>query len=96
MTMIRVTLTKPLDGNPIGSTAEFSKADFERLEARGAVKRFEEKQAPESTNQTNPPVSNQSDPPAENKDAPAAEVKPAQEPSTKAKPKAKTGTDTAD
>ena len=40
--MIKAKLLKPLDGHPIGSEREFSKADFDKLAAQGAVKRAEE------------------------------------------------------
>jgi len=36
--MVKAILLKPLDGNPEGSTMEFSQADFDRLKERGAVK----------------------------------------------------------
>lgn len=35
---VNAILTKPLDGKPEGSEREFSQADFDRLEAMGAVK----------------------------------------------------------
>lgn len=35
---IKAELLRPLNGAKIGSHAEYSKADFERLKARGAVK----------------------------------------------------------
>ncbi len=38
---IKAILTKPLNGAEIGSEAEYSKADFDRLKARGAVKEAE-------------------------------------------------------
>lgn len=37
--MIKAILTKPLNGEPEGSPAEFNKTDFEMLEQLGAVKR---------------------------------------------------------
>lgn len=36
--MIKAILTKPLDGEPEGAIRELSQADFERLEAKGAVR----------------------------------------------------------
>lgn len=36
--MIKAVLTKPLDGEPEGTPRELSQADFERLEAKGAVR----------------------------------------------------------
>lgn len=38
---IKAVLLKPLNGAKIGSEAEYSAADFKRLEARGAVKKIE-------------------------------------------------------
>ena len=35
---IKAELLKPLNGAEIGSTAEYSPADFKMLEAKGAVK----------------------------------------------------------
>lgn len=81
--MIKAILTKPLDGNPEGSTAEYSKADFEMLEKLGAVAR-----APEDTEDTPPetkpvevkaqePVENKMQPEPSNKAAPKAAAKPA-------------------
>jgi hypothetical protein len=37
--MIKAILTKPLNGEPEGTPAEFNKTDFEMLEKLGAVKR---------------------------------------------------------
>ena len=39
--MIKAKLLKPLDGHPIGSERDFTKAEFDKLEAQGAVKRAE-------------------------------------------------------
>ncbi len=52
---VKAILLKPLDGREIGSTAEFSKADFDRLRAKGAVKRApapENKKAPAPPNKS--------------------------------------------
>lgn len=38
MAKVSAILLRPLDGNEIGSTREFDPADFQRLEACGAVK----------------------------------------------------------
>ncbi len=38
MAKVSAILLRPLDGDEIGSTREFDAADFERLEACGAVK----------------------------------------------------------
>ncbi len=40
---IKAELLKPLNGAEIGSYAEYSKADFERLKSKGAVKEVPEK-----------------------------------------------------
>lgn len=37
--MVKAILTKPLDGNPEGTEREFSKADFDRLQRLGAVRK---------------------------------------------------------
>lgn len=39
---VKVELLKPLNGAEIGSKAEYSKADFEMLKAKGAVKAVDE------------------------------------------------------
>ena len=52
---IKAILLKPLNGAEIGSEAEYDKADFDRLAARGAVKRAEapkNKRAPEPMNKS--------------------------------------------
>lgn len=36
--MVKAILLRPLDGQEPGTTAEFSQADFDRLEKRGAVR----------------------------------------------------------
>lgn len=46
MAKIKAILLKPLNGEPIGSEAEFEKADFDRLVDRGAVKAAPAKTAP--------------------------------------------------
>ncbi|EQA96842.1 hypothetical protein [Sphingobium baderi] len=51
--MVKAILLKPLDGHDIGSEAEFSDADFERLKAKGAVKA-----APEVKNKAEPAPAN--------------------------------------
>lgn len=38
MAKIKAILLKPLNGEPIGSEAEFDKVDFDRLKAQNAVK----------------------------------------------------------
>lgn len=37
--MVKAILTKPLDGDPEGTEREFSKADFDRLQKLGAVRK---------------------------------------------------------
>ncbi|WP_375290402.1 hypothetical protein [Qipengyuania sp.] len=39
MAKIKAVLLKPLDSDPIGAEREFSKAEFDKLSAQGAVKR---------------------------------------------------------
>lgn len=52
-------LVKPLDGYDIGAEREFSKADFEKLEAQGAVKRkAAAKKAPAPANKKAPAPDN--------------------------------------
>lgn len=57
--MIKAILTKPLDGDPEGTTREFTKADFDRLHAKGAVRAADkEKAAPPVANKKAPVVKN--------------------------------------
>lgn len=49
--MIKAILLKPLDGDPEGTTREFTKADFDRLNAKGAVRAADKAKAA-------PPVAN--------------------------------------
>lgn len=57
--MIKAILTKPLDGDPEGTTREFSQADFDRLLAKGAVRRADQaKAAPALANKKAPAVKN--------------------------------------
>lgn len=81
--MIKAILTKPLDGNPEGSTVEYSKADFEMLEKLGAVARAPEgtEDAPAETKavevKAQEPAENKMQPEPSNKAAPKAAAKPA-------------------
>lgn len=81
--MFKAILKKPLDGNPEGSTVEYSKTDFEMLEKLGAVER-----APEDIKDASPetkalevkaqePAENKMQPEPSNKAAPKAAAKPA-------------------
>lgn len=59
--MIKAILIKPLDGDPAGSTREFSVEDFNRLEAFGAIRKAdsdEVKKAPVAKNKKAPAVIN--------------------------------------
>ncbi|EJL57961.1 hypothetical protein PMI09_00666 [Rhizobium sp. CF122] len=59
--MIKAILIKPLDGDPAGSTREFSPEDFRRLEAYGAVRKAgadEAKKAPTAKDKRAPAVVN--------------------------------------
>ncbi|WP_201270282.1 hypothetical protein [Sinorhizobium meliloti] len=59
--MIKAILTKPLDGQPEGTEREFSKADFDRLEAMNAVRLADEpakKAAPKVQNKKAPATDN--------------------------------------
>lgn len=59
--MIKAILIKPLDGDPEGTEREFSRDDFERLEAFGAVRKAAsggEKQAPAAMNKKARAVAN--------------------------------------
>lgn len=38
MPMVKAILTKPLDGDAVGSEREFDQVDFDRLKAMGAVR----------------------------------------------------------
>lgn len=54
---IKAVLLKPLDGQAIGSEAEYDKADFDRLAERGAVKALrapQNKEAPAPENKAAP------------------------------------------
>ncbi len=59
--MVKAILLKPLDGQSEGTEREFDKADFDRLEAMGAVRRATggaEKAAAPVANKAAPPVAN--------------------------------------
>ncbi|MBW9113147.1 hypothetical protein JNB88_05730 [Rhizobium cauense] len=59
--MVKAILIKPLDGDPEGSTREFSTEDFARLEAFGAVRKADSedaKKAPAASNKKAPTVAN--------------------------------------
>lgn len=57
--MIKAILTKPLDGQPEGTEREFSQADFDRLNAKGAVRLAADvKAAPKPLNKRAPAVEN--------------------------------------
>ena len=61
--MIKAILTKPLDGDAEGTEREFSKADFDRLAAKGAVRAADstaegEKLAPAVQNKKAPVAKN--------------------------------------
>ncbi len=58
--MIKAILLKPLDGDPEGAVREFSKADFERLLAKGAIRAADRAKAA-------PPVANKKAPVVKNK-----------------------------
>lgn len=63
MSKIKAELLKPLDGDPIGAERAFTKADFAKLEAQGAVKRAAKavaKAAPKPKNKMADPPSNKS------------------------------------
>lgn len=47
---IKVKLLRPLDGKAVGATVEYSEADAQRLEKRGAVQIISEKAAPAPLN----------------------------------------------
>ncbi len=69
--MIKAILTKPLDGHPEGAEREFSKGDFERLKAKGAVRDAREgKAAPDVRNKKAPAVANKSGSPVLRDDGP--------------------------
>lgn len=62
--MVKAVLLKPLDGDPEGTSREFSQADFDRLKAKGAVredKSASSKAAPAVQNKMAPEVSNKAD-----------------------------------
>lgn len=59
MSTVKAILLKPLDGQPEGATREFSKTDFDRLKALGAVREDRSaKAAPEPVNKKAPEVAN--------------------------------------
>ena len=60
MAKIKAVLIKPLDGDPIGAEREFSKAEFDKLKAQGAVKRVATKAAPKPKNKMDEPPQNKS------------------------------------
>lgn len=50
MADVKVTLLRPLDGQPEGGEATYSEADAKRLEARGLVRIVKVKAAPAPQN----------------------------------------------
>ncbi|MBD8549480.1 hypothetical protein [Sphingomonas sp. CFBP 8764] len=45
MPMVKAILTKPLDGDAVGSEREFDQVDFDRLHLMGAVRAISEVKA---------------------------------------------------
>jgi hypothetical protein len=70
MTPIKAILIKPLDGEPAGAHREFSKTDFDRLKALGAVRALPQKEAkaaPTPSNKMASEVANKAAPTPKNK-----------------------------
>lgn len=57
---MKVKLLRPLDGQPVGSVAEYPDDDAKRLEATGVVSFLDEKSAPEPLNKKAPEPVNKS------------------------------------
>lgn len=58
MADVKVTLLRPLDGQPEGGEATYSEADAKRLEARGLVRIVKVKAAPAPPNKAEPKLQN--------------------------------------
>lgn len=69
MPKIKAILLKPVNGQPIGSPAEFEKADFERLKSRNAVKAAPASSASKPKTKAAPKPKNKAAPKAANTSA---------------------------